>query len=109
MTGGVKGLQGGAAGSSGIAIGHDMDGNVAGFVPPGGKRGADLGQEPVLEAGRGLNGATADDERVRVEGSDHLIKEDSEAMGLRGEKLAGEWVAFFGKTAHEAGSFAQVA
>lgn len=86
-----------------------MDRNAAGFFPVTGHGCADLGNEPLLEFGAGFDGSSADDEGIGIEGGDHLVKEEREGVRLCSEDLAGEGIAFFGKTAHEAGGFAEIA
>jgi len=105
----VESLEGSAAGTGSVAVGHDVDGDGSGFLPIGGKGAANLGEEPLLEVGSGFDGATADDEGVGVEGGDHLIEEERQSMCLRGKELAGEGIAFFGEATDEAGGFAEVA
>ena len=84
----MKRLQRGTASASGIAVWHDVDRDRAGLIPAWIQGRADLRQEPLLEFRCGLNRATADDEGVGVEGGDHLIEEQSESLGLCGEKVA---------------------
>ena len=85
-----------------------MDRNVTSFFPLLGQGCADLRDKPLLELLAGFDGAPADDERVRVESSDHLIEEKGKSVSLGSEYLAGEGITFLGEAADQPGRFAHV-
>ncbi len=82
-----------------------MDGNVHLLGALRGHAGAHFADEPVLEFDAGFDGAAADDEDVGIKGVDHLVKEETERVGLHAEDVAAERVALFGHAADQLGGF----
>src|SRR5690349_5360248 len=68
----------GAAGAGGVAVGHDVNRNRRLLDALGGHALADLVEEPLLEFLAGFDRAAADNQRVGVEGVDHLVEEETE-------------------------------
>src|SRR5580765_2578236 len=99
-------LERGPPGAGCVAVWHHADRNIGLLLPLHRHAGGNFGEEPALEFLGRLEGAAADDERVRVEGVDHLIEEQAQRVGLHAENLATHVVAGFRHPAHALGSLA---
>ena len=68
------------------------------------ERATQLARTDYVDVQVSLDGATADDERVGIEGVDHLVEEQPERARLDAEDLATQGVAALGQSAHPPGS-----
>lgn len=96
-----EGFDGGATGTGGVAVGHDVDGDAGLFFALRGHPVANFLNKPTLEARAGFDSAAADDEGVGIEGIDHLVEKEAERVGLDAEDFFAEGVALVGEAANE--------
>src|ERR1700746_907444 len=76
-----------------ISVRHDMNGNSRLFFALIGHAFANFLQEPRLELFARLKYSTANDQRIRIEGVDHLVEKQTQRMCLHAENLLAHRVA----------------
>src|SRR5215831_10165560 len=96
-------FNGGAAGTGGIAIGHDVDGYIGLLFALHGHASTDFADEPLLELWLRFESAAADSESVRIEDVNHLIEEEAKRARLDTKNFHAERVATLSKTSDEFG------
>src|SRR5690242_5469377 len=90
-----------AASACGVAIRHDVNGNVRLLFALAGHSRTNLIEEPVLKLFSGFKRASADDQSVGVKCVDHGIEEQAESAGLDAENFLAHLIAVLGQTPHE--------
>ncbi len=67
-----------------------------------------LVDEPVLKLARRFNRSAAYNQRIRIEGIYHFIKEKAEGVGLHAENFAAHLIARLGHASYSFGAIAEV-
>ena len=85
----------------------DRDISLFGALP--GHSLSNLRDKPGLEVSRGLNGATTNDERIRIKRVDHFVEKQAKSMGLHAENLQAHPVTALREPADQSRGLTQIA
>src|SRR5438270_336869 len=86
-----------ATSASGVAVRHDIYGNICLLFPLARHSHANLIEEPALELFAGLKRASPDHQSVGIKGVDHRIEEQAERVGLNAEDFHAHLITVLGQ------------